>query len=178
MQASSASPRDAASGKWFTVADSAGPALWAALIALLGNGIAIAWWHPYCDHQSDGPGSFATGFPLPYAQTLLPGAFSYMPHVWLVNVAFVALIAYPIFRWVFRRGASRSKLVIRGASLTGLILFGLIGYFNVFLFSELGFPVWSIADPDRDSYWSYRPSMIAIASGHKECFYGGFGLGS
>jgi hypothetical protein len=141
--------------------------------------LGITWWHPYCDHQSDGPGSFATGFPLPYAETLLPGAFSYMPHVWLVNVAFFVLIAYPIFRWLFRWGASTPKLLIRGASLTGLVLFALVGYFNVFLFSELGFPVWSTAWTEySDSYWSYRPSMIAIASGHKECFYGGFGLGS
>src|SRR5262249_48873901 len=155
---SSASPRDAASSNWFTVADSAGPALWTALIALAGPiFLGIAWWHPYCDHQSDGPGSFASGFPLPYAETLLPGTFSYMPHVWLVDVAFFALIAYPIFRWLFRWSASRSKLRIRGASLTALVLFALVGYFNVFLFSELGFPVWSIASPYAspgwDSYW-------------------------
>ena len=173
MQASSASPRDASSSKWFTVADSAGPALWAASIALASAlFLGITWWHPYCDHQSDGPGAFAYGFPLPYAQRdLVSWDFFYMPHVGLVNVAFVALIAYPIFRWLFRWGASRSKLLIRGASLTGLVLFALIGFANVFLFSVAGFPVWSIASPGWDSYWSYRPSIVAIASGHKECFY-------
>jgi len=175
LQASSASPRDAASSKWFTVADSAGPALWAASIALASAlFLGITWWHPYCDHQSDGPGTSAYGFPLPYAQRdLVSWDFFYMPHVGLVNVAFVALIAYPIFRWLFRWGASRSKLLIRGASLTGLVLFALIGYANVVVFSALGFPVWSIASlPGSDSYWSYRPSIIAIASGHKECFFG------
>jgi len=171
LQASSASPRDAASSKWFTVADSAGPALWAASIALANTTfLGITWWQPSCDNPSD-VSWVAYGFPLPYAQlSVFSLEFLYMPHVGLVNVAFVALIAYPIFRWLFRWGASRSKRLIRGASLTGL-LFALIGVLNVLVaFSQFGYPVWSIAD--HDSYWSYRPSMVAIASGHKECYFG------
>jgi len=171
LQAISASPRDAASSKWFTVADSAGPALWAASIALASTMLlGIEWWHPSCDNQSD-VSWVAYGFPLPYAQrSVFSLEFFYMPHAWLVNIAFVALIAYPIFRWLFLRGASRSKRLIKGASLTGLVLFVLIGCNNVLWFSQVGYPVWSIAD--HDSYWSYRPSMVAIASGHKECYFG------
>ena len=174
MQASSASPRDAASSKWFTVADSAGPALWAASIALASMmSLGITWWHPSCDDPD--VSWVAYGFPLPYAQRdLVSWDFFYMPHVGLVNVAFVALIAYPIFRWLFRWGALRSKRLTRGASLTGLVLFALMSSNNVIAFSQFGYPVWSIAD--HDSYWSYRPSMVAIASGHKECYFGWHGM--
>ena len=41
----------------------------AATLALLASALlAIKWWHPYCDVRDDGPGHYAWGLPLPYAQ--------------------------------------------------------------------------------------------------------------
>jgi len=159
--------------KIFAAVDAAAPYLWTGAAALICSlFLNITWWHPYCDHQSDGPGSFAFGFPLPYgAPTGVSSMeFFYMPHVLLLNLVFFAAVTYPLSRAYFRRAAAGSRR-LRIASSTGLLLFALVGAFEALFFSDVGQPIGSISSVYYESYWSYRPYVLMAASVHKECFY-------
>ena len=165
----------ASAGKLFAATHVAAPCLWAAAAALSGElvlGSAIKWWHPYCEGQPDGPGSMAFGFPLPYAEPTGVSSmeFFYMPHVWLLNLALLAVVTYPLFAFVLRRIASRSTFLLRAASSAGLVVLLLTGVFHLMMFSDIGHAVGSISSRYGESYWSYRLDMLAGA-GHRGCFY-------
>jgi hypothetical protein len=74
----------------FAMLDAAGIYLWAAAFAVLSTLLlSTKWWHPYCDAQADGPGFFAWGAPLPYAEPTGASSleFTYMPHVLALDLA-------------------------------------------------------------------------------------------
>jgi hypothetical protein len=155
--------------KHFFTPGARGIYLWAATLALLAiTVLSFRWWHPYCDTQADGPGYYARGFPLPYeAPTgVSSGEFTWMPHVLALNLAIVGLVAFALLRLFFRRDTPGPRARI--ASIVGVVLFVLLAAFNGILLSSLG-RVERTSSLSSDSYWSYRPSALALRTGHRAC---------
>jgi uncharacterized membrane protein YuzA (DUF378 family) len=142
--------------KRFFTLETRGVFLWAATLALLVTTVlSVEWWHPYCDAQADGPGFYAWGFPLPYAAPtgVSSGEFTYMPHVLALDLALVGIVSFALLRWIFARGTPRSRALGGiGSIATGFVLFLLLAAFQ-----------------GADSYWSYRPSALALRAGHRAC---------
>lgn len=144
--------------------------VWAVAIALIIDAKwPLYWWHPYCNSQSDGPGYYAWGLPFPYAE---PGGassmeFGWMPHVYLLDLIVIAAVAYAVLALAFRalpRPISESRVGL----VIGAIVLVLLAGVQTLMFSWDGWPVWSIANW-TDSYWSYRPALIALSDGNKPC---------
>ena len=54
--------------------------LWAMVTALFVDMFvsrSVPWWHPYCDNQTDGPGAYAYGLPLPYREWTTVSSLEY-----------------------------------------------------------------------------------------------------
>jgi hypothetical protein len=145
--------------------------LWAATLALLSITVpGIEWWHPYCDAQSDGPGYYAWGMPLPYAEPtgVSSGEFTYMPHVLALDLAIVGLIAFVLLRLFFRRDTPGSGRRAAIGSTIGLVSFLLLAAFHWMLLASLGMPE-RTSSLSSDRYWSYRPAALALRAGHNAC---------
>jgi hypothetical protein len=133
-------------------------AAWAlALVIAAGWFVSIEWTSPYCQHQSDGPGYAAYGIPLPFVQY---GGWSslhyqYMPHVFVLNVLLLSLLAYPFVRWPLRR-ISSSANAGRIVGIAGLVVCGLVIAVQLSFALTFFHPVSAISGP-WESYWSFRP---------------------
>ena len=148
-----------------------GISAWAATVALLSITVpGIKWWHPYCDAQSDGPGYYAWGMPLPYAAPtgVSSGEFTYMPHVLALDLAIVGPIAFVLLRSFFRRDTPGPGPRAGIGSTFGLAAFLLLAAVHGMLFSSLGMPE-RTSSLSSDRYWSYRPAALALRAGHKAC---------
>src|SRR5262245_9813214 len=76
------------------------------MVVAAGWFVSVEWSHPYCQHQSDGPGYAAYGAPLPFIQYAGTSFLHYifMPHVYALNVFVLSALAYPLVRVLLRQG--------------------------------------------------------------------------
>jgi hypothetical protein len=135
--------------------------LWSASVAIAaGWFVSVEWSHPYCQHQSDGPGYAAYGVPLPFVEYSGASSLHYifMPHVYALNTLVLSVLAYPLVRVLVRR-AVRGPIAYRVNTVASWAAVALIiaasGWFAATCFH----PVRSLASR-WDSYWSYRPVGI------------------
>lgn len=144
--------------------------VWALALALILVGtIPVKWWHPYCNNQSDGPGYFAEGFPLPFKEF---GGVSSLEYVFLPRVyGFDLLLMWgallPLTIITFRRIGTNSRvgasLLIGAVSIVTLIILT-----DVWLISIHGLiPSDSISG--SDSYFSHRPWTLVRMQGYRTC---------
>ena len=129
--------------------------------------ITIEWVSPACSHayqRWNGPVPPAFGMPLPYLRPSLVSSLEYlvMPHVYVLNVAILALMAYPLVSAVVRRfNAARGALWI-GASLCAIV-----AAWRLFLFSlAVWRPQTTITSGER--YFELRPVAL-VSRPHSEC---------
>ena len=143
----------------------------AASLALLASLVlSIEWWHPYCDAQVDGPGYYAWGLPLPYAEPTGVSSmeFTYLPHVLALNLVILGIAAFALLRFFVRRYAPGPGPRARMASTAGVVVLLLLGAFYGIWLSNLGIPD-RTSSFSSDSYWSYRPRVLALRTGHQAC---------
>lgn len=121
----------------------------------------VAWWHPYCDTQADGPGYYGRGFPLPFVAPSGAASLTYifMPHVLLLNLA---LLSGALFLVVRRLG--------RGLQVAVVVVFGLaaIAFAAPQILVGDYRPVLTLGG-GYDSGLSYRPAWLMERSGHQAC---------
>lgn len=139
--------------------------IWALAAAIVVEAsLNVEWWHPYCDHQEDGPAAMAFGFPLPY---IAPSTISSMewllrPELYAVNIMVLGALAYPLASVLIRK-FSRHRRQVPVAALSALALvIGLLGFMQVgqsHLTSSLAY--------GSDLEW--RPAVLALRNGHKAC---------
>jgi hypothetical protein len=113
----------------------------------------IEWSYPYCTQPEDGPAYPVLGFPLPYAVPSHASSleFSFMPHVFVLNLLLISLLLFPIIRTLHR--GIRHKVALRRwvVRVASVLLVGLC--FIRGLSFTFGHPVASIGSawlPYRD----------------------------
>jgi hypothetical protein len=151
--------------------------LWAIATAIIIEAFcSISWWHPYCNTQADGPGYAAFGLPFPFAQPtgISSETYSFLPHIYALNIALLTAVAYPAFRVMLRSIADWSRLIGRIFALSGLAIFAIVTSFAVLaglenFISYRSLTLDSVAWSDK--YFSYRPSALAIRRGSKPCYF-------
>jgi hypothetical protein len=155
----------------FAALDAAGIYLWAAALAVLSTVLlSTKWWHPYCDAQADGPGFFAWGAPLPYAEPTGVSSleFTWMPHVLALDLALMGCAAFVLLRIFFPRGTPMSRPVSRISSTAALAAFLVLAALHGTWLATAGIPRWSTRW-SSDHYSAYRPNAFAAAAGHRSC---------
>jgi hypothetical protein len=147
--------------------------------AVLAVGVfySVEWSHPYCNHQSDGPGYAAYGFPLPYMAFSGVSSLEYdvMPHILLLDYTLQATLAYPLLRWVVHRLSSVSTWIAAILSVTGMLFLLAAASFQ-WTFLSFDWPVSSIAQ--SGSYWDYRPVGFTNEVGRHQCSPSEFWFGA
>jgi len=129
--------------------------------------ITLEWASPSCSraYQAwNGPVSPAFGMPLPYLRPSLVTSVEYlvMPHIYLANLAILALIAYPVVSAIIRRFR-----IARGAVWLGLSLCMSVAAWRIVLLSlSIWFPQVTIAF--AEGYSEFRPVGIATRP-HLQC---------
>ena len=130
---------------------------------------AIDWWHPYCDGQTDGPGYFATGFPLPFVMPTGASSMTYYAVPWLLALdASIFLVPLLLLaRWSRRLPgkalpgiAHLAKAVAAGIAAVMLLAIWMSGAYSATAGFDGGY---------QDSTQSMRPWLWAKAHGHHPC---------
>jgi hypothetical protein len=142
------------------------PALLALALAMAVVVLAdLRWWHPYCDSPDDGPGFWATGFPLPYAE---PTGVSSLDFTLLVPILLldVALGALPFF-FLLRPAWRASSAIVR--MLIGAAILAAAGF--ALLVLNLGaVPRFATSFSEAyDSLTAYRPAFAVDFTRHRPC---------
>jgi hypothetical protein len=141
--------------------------VWSLVVILAINTvIPFEWTHPYCNDQTDGPAWAAFGFPLPYRE--FSGVSSMtdniMPHILLLNILLLAVLASLFMEWAVRR-LSAAGMLVGVSTVPGVLLLVLCAMIISFGFRS-GFVVTSITN--HGSYWEYRPIGVRL-SGYQAC---------
>ena len=134
------------------------------LVSLLEILATLEWSSPLCNraYQSwNGPVSAAFGLPLPYIRWSGASSLQYdvMVHVYLINIATLSLVTYPVVRAI----SGRARLAPRRAALgaIGVALCGLVVAWRALL---LALSVWIPASSITlsESYLDFRPVGVAF----------------
>ena len=137
--------------------------IWAATVALSANlFVKFQWWRPYCKHQTDGPGYYAIGLPLPFAEPTGASSleFSWMPHVYALDTLILTAFGYLIARrFTLQRNFRnrRTATLITGLGVAALIL---VGVLQAFVWTTGWWPTKSIPNLGPDSYFDFRPAIF------------------
>ena len=134
--------------------------------------VTVEWSFPYCSNQADGPVYAATGMPLAYqiqsgASSL---AYDFMPHVYLLNLAILCVLMFPIIYSVvnFVAPFEKKRRRIMGGMI-GLALFFCVTALNFFMIrDDVLRPVFSIAD-SYTHYKQFRPMGFRFKSEISQC---------
>lgn len=130
---------------------------------------AIDWWHPYCDAQTDGPGYFATGLPLPLAMPTGAGSVDFYVVPWLLGAdALIFLVALLLLASLLRRVQNTTAIwIARGAkaAIACAALLVLLVAWNSGSYSAIGGFTGYYDGPMQ----SMRPWFWAKTSGHHPC---------
>jgi len=130
------------------------------VVALLEVVLTIEWSSPSCIRGSaDGPVAAAFGMPFPYVRwcTGLSWVYDMMPHVYVLNLAILVLLALPVARAIVMRTRRPRVAVAVGVALGALGVAARI-------FLLLGLEKWWVAasiTQSGDQYWQYRPVGLA-----------------
>jgi hypothetical protein len=147
----------------------AAPSLWAAAFAILWTLTPVLrWWHPYCDHQADGPGYFAWGFPLPWSEPTGVSSleFTWQPLALVLDLVLVWIPLFLLFRWLIGRLFRGKAVRLRLAAVMGGVLFlVMVAWIGLWL-AQSGIASWRLG---AEGYFSYRPYPLAAAHGHHAC---------
>lgn len=154
------------SGRYAPILVTVGLTLW------LEFTFTMEWSSPYCTSQADGAGYAAFGMPLPYMQ--FGGAssleYQFMPHVYLVNLIVLCVLAFPVIRWMFRRSALAGHTRRRSvAGVAGAILIAArVSLLALAISIGMLDPMVSIGD-DHEPYVVFRPVGFCLHDGHYDC---------
>ena len=127
--------------------------------------LALRWWHPYCDDPADGPGFWATGFPLPYAQPtgVSSGEFLLLVPIYLLNLIVIALSIFTV-AVALRRVIPPAVQALSVALCAGGAAFVLLGT------SLLAIPTFATEFSEGyDRLIDYRPAIMVDFSQHRAC---------
>ena len=93
------------------------------------------------------------GFPLPYIEPSAGSslAFIFMPHIWFLDFALLAVLVHPVVSWAFRQLAAAPTWIPAILSVVGVVFLLAATLFHMMPTAA----VYSIAR--RSSYWEYRP---------------------
>jgi hypothetical protein len=147
-------------------------ASWAFVLAIIVVDVCpLRWWHPYCNSQADGPAYAAYGFPLPYMELTGISSVEYlfMPHIYILNVAVMALVSYSVGRRLSYEIANRTVVGTYSLLICGTLVLGILIAFEVWIMPKVYIPTQSIANTNYDSYLSYRPWPLARLMGNRPC---------
>ena len=123
--------------------------------------LQLHWWHPYCRLQADGPGYYAIGFPLPFAEPTGVSSMEYfiMPHIYILDELLLATI---VGIFIVRLLPLLSVLHVRASvatAIAGSVVLLLTAGPQALIFTTGWWPRISIAiKPDR--YVDYRPAFL------------------
>jgi hypothetical protein len=133
--------------------------------------IRIRWWHPYCRTQADGPGYYAIGIPLPYAEPTGASSMEYflMPHLYVLDTVVLAgAMSLLVLKLLPSTDALRSRTG-HAVAIAGSIALLLVGGWQAMIFTTGWWPVTSIATkPDR--YFDYRPTFVVDRTRDRQCY--------
>jgi|GEM_PF-5990861 len=131
----------------------------------------VQWWRPYCDHQDDGPGSYAIGLPFPFAEPTGASSmeFWWMPHVYALDTLILAALAFQITRRVrlpapLKKGGAASAMAGAGAAAVLLV-----ALWQAFVWSTGWRPTASIPTYGSDRYIDFRPAFMVDSRTHGRC---------
>jgi hypothetical protein len=146
------------------------------IVALLEVVLTIEWSSPSCSRgNSDGPVAAAFGMPFPYVRwcTALSWQYDMMPHVYVLNLVILVLLALPVSRAVVMHARRPRLAFVVGIALGCL---GVAARVFLLLGLEAWRPVMSTAQLD-DDYWEYRPVGVA-SHRHYNCTPSTFWFGA
>lgn len=148
------------SGRYATMLFTVGLTMWLEFV------FTMEWSSPYCASQEDGPGYAAFGMPFPYKQ--FGGAssleYEFMPHIYLLNLIVLCVIAFPVVRWTMTR--ARWQFV---AWVAGIVLLAARAALLALAISiKMLNPTTSIGG-DYEPYMDFRPVGFCLNDGHYEC---------
>jgi hypothetical protein len=146
---------------------------WATTAAIAANQfLELHWWHPYCRDQADGPGYYAIGLPLPYAQPTGASSLEYfvMPHVYAIDLLTLAgVVSLLILRLPGPlAGAFRGRVGV-GLAIVGSVALLLVASLQTLIFTTGWWPVTSIATKP-DGYLDYRPAFMVDIGRDHQCY--------
>lgn len=151
--------------RWATVLFSAG------VVLVAEAAVTIEWSTPYCNDPDDGPAYAIFGAPLPYERFSGVSSLHYdlMPHLYLLDIALLCAIVYPLVRAVTRRAPDHARRFVSiSMAVVGFLLCSGVTVSNVFrLRTEEWSPVESVAR-SYESYWDARP-VGASFDRHYDC---------
>jgi hypothetical protein len=130
--------------------------------------LPLSWSRPYCMSEADGPDYAAVGIPLPY-QTysgVSSMEFLFMPHIYIVNLAVLTVLLWPVARLIARYPRVSPK--IQSIAALGGAAAVVVGLACSVLLLAIGAwrPVGSIGS-DLGTYREYRP--IGLAHSEVDC---------
>lgn len=127
----------------------------------------LEWSFPYCNDQSDGPASAVFGAPFPY--TRASGAtsleFETVPYLYVLNLAFWCLLAWPLVRRLVARASGRPAQIATVGG--GVLLCAVVVIWNLVGCRAVWSPA-QLMDEPWEAYRQLRPVGFAIGR-HTEC---------
>jgi hypothetical protein len=132
---------------------------------------SVEWSSPYCSSQIDGPVSAVWGMPLPYIRwsTVFSMEYFWMPAVFVLNLALLFAVLYPLISFVVGRMDVR---VVHLALLTvGAVLTLTFGFWiGLQIYTGMyKTPVSNIANENYESYTDLRPVHFGFKTLRYQC---------
>jgi len=126
--------------------------------------LAIQWWHPYCDATDNGPSSWATGFPLPYAEASLGVslASTILVPVYMLNLAVLMVPVFAVVRLFWGNRLDAARLLLGATLILSGILVGYGANFDASLIFATRFEPY-------EPLTAFRPSSIIDFARHRSC---------
>lgn len=143
------------------------------LVGWLEAVFTIEWSFPYCTNQEDGLASAVFGMPLPYVRWsgVSSMEYIYMPSIFVVNIAILFAITFPVVTWAVNRVASPDRSRRRGMlRVMGLALLLSVSAWNILLVQSglYRLPVSTIAS-GYETYNEFRPVRFTFKDLHYDC---------